>query len=212
MIEWRILTIGHLSMNKFWGETERRRGPLCTSTLLKTPDGLMLVDPSVPPERMPDLLNEQAGVTPEAVRHVYLTHFHGDHRFGLEAFPHARWVMARPEIEFWRDRAGPAERALLDRVQPAGEEVLPGIRTLATPGHTPGLTSLQFRWRGRRVVIAGDAAMTEEFFWAREGYHNSSDFTAARQSIELLQREADLIVPGHDNYFLIALPPESLVP
>lgn len=32
-VEWMILTIGHLSMNKFWGETERQRGPLCTCTL-----------------------------------------------------------------------------------------------------------------------------------------------------------------------------------
>jgi glyoxylase-like metal-dependent hydrolase (beta-lactamase superfamily II) len=209
-IEWTILTIGHLSMNRFWGESERRRGPLCTSTLLKTPAGLLLVDPSLTPDRMPDLLNDQAGVRSEDVRYVYLTHFHGDHRFGLEAFPHARWIMARSEIEYWQRRAGGAERALLDRIEPAGDEVLPGIRTLFTPGHTPGLTSLQFQWRSQRVVVAADAAMTQQFFWAREGYHNSTDFTAARESIERLRWEADLVIPGHDNYFLTHLPPAGI--
>src|SRR5947199_7822346 len=111
-LSWMILTIGHLSMNRFWGETERRRGPLCTSTLVRTPEGLLLVDPSLQPEQMPALLNDQAGVGVGAVRHVFLTHFRGDHRFGLEAFPEATWWMAQAEIDFWRERAKPEEQAL----------------------------------------------------------------------------------------------------
>jgi hypothetical protein len=50
--------------------------------------------------------------------------------------------------------------------------------------------------------------MTEEFFRAREGYHNSTDLDRARASIDLLAREADIIIPGHGNAFLTALPPE----
>lgn len=216
-ISWVILTIGHLSMNKFWGETERKRGALCTSTLLRTSDGIMIVDPSVHPPQMPDLLNDQAGVTPGDVRHVFLTHFHGDHRFGLEAFPHAVWWMAEPEIVYWQERAGAEERNLLDRITPLpiGEE--PGTKgkgpltefeTLFTPGHTPGLVSLAFRWRRQRVVVAADAAMTEAFYWAREGFHNSTDFDQVKVSIDVLAREADIVIPGHGNAFFTALPPE----
>lgn len=207
--EWSILTIGHLSMNKFWGETERRRGPLCTSTLLHTPAGLVLVDPSLHPPQMASLLNDQAGIRPEDVRYVYLTHFHGDHRFGLEAFPHATWLMAEPEIAYWRERANQAEQTLLDRIEPAGAEPISGLRTLLTPGHTPGLTSLVFSWRGRRLAVAGDAVMTEDFFRARDGYHNSTDFAQVRHSLELLAREADVIIPGHGNAFVVAWQPES---
>jgi glyoxylase-like metal-dependent hydrolase (beta-lactamase superfamily II) len=204
-------------MNKFWGETERKRGPLCTSVLIRTEEGLMIVDPSVPAREMPGLLNDRAGVTPEDVRHVFLTHFHGDHRFGLEAFPHATWRMSEPEVACWRERGGPEERKLLDRIEPfptgetpgsVGEGPLPGFRTIFAPGHTPGLTSLGFRWREKRVVIAGDAAMSEDFFRAREGYPNSTDFSQATQSIDALAREADLIVPGHGNVFFADLPPE----
>jgi glyoxylase-like metal-dependent hydrolase (beta-lactamase superfamily II) len=216
-LSWVILTIGHLSMNKFWGETERKRGPLCTSTLLRTPEGLMIVDPSVHPPQMPDLLNDAAGVTTDEIQHVFLTHFHGDHRFGLEAFPDATWWMAESEIAFWLDRAGEEERNLLAQIQPlaVGQEPgarvegpLPGFETLFTPGHTPGLTSLLFQWRGQRVAIAADSAMTEEFFWAREGFHNSFDFDQAKASIEVLEREADVVIPGHGNAFFTALPPE----
>ena len=58
------------------------------------------------------------------------------------------------------------------------------------------------------VVVAADAAMSEAFFWAREGYHNSTDMDQARASIDRLAREADLVIPGHGNAFATALPPE----
>ncbi len=201
--EWLVLTIGHLSANKFWGETERQRGPLCTSTLLHTPAGLLLVDPSVHPPQVPDLLGDQAGIRPEDVRYVFVTHFHGDHRFGLEAFPRATWLIGEPEMAYVRARGNAAELALLERLQPAGSEPVPGLRTLFTPGHTPGLTSLVFPWRGRRVAVAGDAVMTEDHFRAREGHTNSTDFAQASASIELLAREADVVIPGHGNAFAV---------
>lgn len=207
-VEWMILTIGHLSVNKFWGETERQREPLCTSTLVRTSAGLAIIDPSVHPPQMAGLLNNQAGVRPEEVHAVLLTHFHGDHRYGLEAFPHARWLMAEPEIAYWRDRAGTADRSLLDRIEPLGETPLPACRAVPTPGHTSGHQSLLFTWRGRRLAIAGDAVMSEDFFRAGEGYHNSIDVTQARTSIDLLGREADVIIPGHGNVFVVAWPPE----
>jgi glyoxylase-like metal-dependent hydrolase (beta-lactamase superfamily II) len=206
-ISWVVLTLGHLSMYGFWGETERRRGALCTSVLVRTAEGLVIIDPSLPAAEMPRLLMDRAGVTPEDVRHVFLTHFHGDHRFGIEAFPHADWRMAEPETAFWHERGGDAERRLLDRLLPAGEEPYPEVRTLFLPGHTPGLTGLQFEWRGQRLVIAADAAMTEEFFWRREGYHNSTDPEQARTSIDCLAREADLVIPGHGNVFQTCLAP-----
>ena len=206
-VEWMILTIGHLSVNTFWGESERRRGPLCTSTLLWTPAGLAIIDPSLQPEHMAALLNDQAGVRPEDIGTVLLTHFHGGHRFGLEAFPQATWLMAEAEIADWRPRVGAADAALLDRILPAGDTPLPGCRLLPTPGHTAGHHSLLFPWRGRRVAVAADAAMTEDFFRARQGYHNSTNIEQARASIDLLGREADVIIPGHGNVFVPAWAP-----
>ena len=49
--------------------------------------------------------------------------------------------------------------------------------------------------------------MTEEFFWAMEGFHNSVDFDQARESIETLSHKADMIVPGHGNVFATSTPP-----
>ncbi len=203
-IAWTILTIGHLSANKFWGETERVRTPLCTSTLLRTRAGLVLVDPSMEPERMPTLLHERAGVRTEDIRYVFVTHSHADHRLGLEAFPHATWLMAEPEIAYWRSRTGDEDGRVLERLTAVDAASLPGLRALLTPGHTPGTTSLLFEWRGKHVAVTGDAVMTEDHFRAREGHTNSVNLERARASITRLSHEADVIVPGHDNAFVVA--------
>jgi len=208
-ISWSILTIGHLSMNKHWGETERKRGPLCTSTLVKTAEGLLLVDPPVMPDRMAGLLGDSAGITTADVKHVFLTHFHADHRFGLEAFPHAAWYMGPEETEFWKGKSSGEEAALLGKFRPAIGDFLPGIAALPAPGHTPGTTALIFRWRGIWVAITGDAVMTEDFFRACEGFHNSTDPDRARVTIRELASRADLIIPGHGNAFLTALMPRE---
>ncbi len=198
---WLTLTIGHLAANKYWGEAARQRGPLCTSTLIKTPASLVLVDPPVLVAEMPRLLMDQAGIAASDIAVVFLTHFHGDHRFGLEAFPRADWLMSQAEVDFARVSARPEEARLLDRIKPAGAEVVPGLRVVHTPGHTPGLSSLVFSWRGRRVAVCGDAVMTEDHFRAREGHHNSTDFAQATASIDRIAREADVVVPGHGAAF-----------
>ena len=205
--EWTTLTAGHISINKFWGETERVRPPQCTCTLVKTASGLLLVDPSVHVPEVAGLLHDKAGIQPEDVSAVFLTHCHGDHWYGLEAFPSAQWLMAEPELEYWRGRATPEERRVVERMEVAGPEVAPGVQTLHTPGHTPGITSLVFAWRGRRVAIAGDAAMTEEHFRAREGHSNSTSLGQAAESIDLLARSADVVIPGHGPAFVVAWKP-----
>ena len=41
-VKFTILNIGTLSMNKFWGETERLRSPTATCTLLEAGDRRLL--------------------------------------------------------------------------------------------------------------------------------------------------------------------------
>ena len=205
-IRWDVLTIGHLSRNRYWGEADDRayREPLCTSTLIRTAGRAIVVDPSLDQEGMAHVLNRRGGIAPGAVDVVFLTHFHADHRVGLEAFRHAEWFMAIEEIEHWkRDLLADApDRAVLDRIVPVGRCLLPGIDVIETPGHTPGHASLLFESEGRRIVVAGDAAMTGDFFRHRGYYFNTINPDAAVASIETIAGVADLVVPGHDNYFL----------
>ncbi|MFF5979574.1 MBL fold metallo-hydrolase [Streptomyces olindensis] len=122
-----------------------------------------------------------AGFPPDSVDLVILTHLHADHvgwntrKVNGEwapTFPHARHLTSRVEREFWatydmeeargqmfRDSVIPVEEAgLLDLVDiPAeGAEVVPGLRLLPTPGHTPGHIAVELTSQGETALITGD--------------------------------------------------------
>ncbi|MFJ8282520.1 MBL fold metallo-hydrolase [Streptomyces griseoviridis] len=122
-----------------------------------------------------------AGFPPDSVDLVILTHLHADHvgwntrevnGEWVPTFPNARYITSRVEREFWagydmeeareqmfRDSVIPVEEAgLLDLVDvPAdGVEVVPGLRLIPTPGHTPGHIALELTSRGDTALITGD--------------------------------------------------------
>ncbi|OIK01025.1 MBL fold metallo-hydrolase [Streptomyces monashensis] len=122
-----------------------------------------------------------AGYHPDEVDLVILTHLHADHvgwntqqvdGEWVPTFPRARYVTSRTEREFWagydmeeareqmfRDSVLPVEEAglldLLD-VPAAGIDLVPGLRLLPTPGHTPGHIAVELTSGGRRALITGD--------------------------------------------------------
>ena len=61
-VRWNILTIGHLSRNRFWGESDAQayRAPLCTCTLVREDGRTIVVDPSLPAGEMARVLDEAA--------------------------------------------------------------------------------------------------------------------------------------------------------
>jgi glyoxylase-like metal-dependent hydrolase (beta-lactamase superfamily II) len=197
---WDIITIGNLSRNRFWGESDDRacRPAICTCTLLTGSDFRLLVDPSLSEaERMAAELDRRSGLKLADVDAVLLTHEHGDHHFGLKHFPDARWLAA-PPVAALLNQSGQYARPV---------EVVEGplfgcIDLLPTPGHTLSHHSLRFDCEGLSVVVAADAAMTRDFFRERRGYFNSADFEQAARTIDRLAELADVVIPGHDNCFL----------
>lgn len=115
-----------------------------------------------------------AGVSPEEVGHVVLTHLHLDHtgwawRDGAVTFARAVHHVQRDELERFRAHPLEEEREQFRlNVQPlqtsgalrvsAGEtEVAPGVRIVPTPGHTPGHTSVLIATGGvDRMLVTGD--------------------------------------------------------
>jgi glyoxylase-like metal-dependent hydrolase (beta-lactamase superfamily II) len=198
---WEIITIGNISRNRYWGEPDdqARRGGICTCTLLTLTDGTrLLVDPSLQEEEaMRRELDRRSSLRLEDVNAVFLTHEHGDHHFGLKHFPGARWLAA-PAVADAINRAGGYEKP----VEGVESPLFGDIDIVPTPGHTLTHHSLRFDCDGLSVVIAADAAMTRDFWNDRQGYFNSADFALAANTIEALANVADIVVPGHDNYFL----------
>jgi hypothetical protein len=52
------------------------------------------------------------------------------------------------------------------------------------------------------VVVAGDAVATRDFWRERRGYYNCVDFDLSARSMNTIAGLADIVVPGHDNFFL----------
>ena len=104
------------------------------------------------------------GVSPQDVDHVLLTHLHFDHACNVDRYPNAQFVVSRQEWEY-ANSAGrdlfiedAAVRVLRDsgrlRLVEDGEEVVPGITAMLTPGHTPG--SICFYDEAESVLLSGD--------------------------------------------------------
>src|SRR3954451_17872190 len=106
-----------------------------------------------------------AGFDPAQVNTVIISHFHGDHINGLRlkdgtaVFPNAEVMVPAPEWAFWMDegRMNQAAEGMKGAFQcvrrvfapiakdvkqyEADKEIVPGLTSVAAPGHTPGHTA-----------------------------------------------------------------------
>jgi len=108
-------------------------------------------------------------VDPSDVRWIINSHLHFDHCGQNAVFPHAPVYVQRAEYERrhdpdytvveWLNYAG-APWELLDGEQ----EVVPGVRTVTTPGHTPGHQSIAIDTTAGRALMTGDACWTAKMF------------------------------------------------
>lgn len=197
---WDVITIGNLSRNRYWGESDAKavRSAICTCTLVSGEGFRLLVDPSLADEaEMAKELDRRSGVEPRDITAVFVTHEHGDHWAGIAHFPDAKWLAA-PAVAEILNKSGKLPRSFED----APARLFDAVEALSTPGHTGTHHSLHFDCEGLSVVVAGDAVATRDFFRERRGYFNAVDFDLSARTMDKLADMADIIVPGHDNYFL----------
>jgi glyoxylase-like metal-dependent hydrolase (beta-lactamase superfamily II) len=136
-------------------------------------------------------LLEQAGLKPEQIDIVVITHCHGDHIGGLvengqPAFPKARYVIGQAEYDFWshKDRlTGPTEAnaklvqtnvvAFAEKmtfIKP-GQDVVTGIGAIDVAGHTPGMLAFNVESQGRRLVLTADTVNHSVMSLRRPEWH-----------------------------------------
>lgn len=123
-----------------------------------------------------------AGFALDDVRTVISTHLHFDHAGGntardeagdvVPSFPRARYVMHRGEYEYathTNERTAASyfapnfvplvERGIADFAEP-GRDIVPGIRYVATPGHTPNHQSVLVQSGGEALCFLADVVPT----------------------------------------------------
>lgn len=119
-----------------------------------------------------------AGVHPEDVDLVLLTHLHVDHvgwntrwvdDHWQPTFPNARYVYAQAEEDFYATSAAAPRRMIFDdsvrplieaglvqRLGQRGGEIEAGFRFHPSPGHSVGHMSISLTSRGETVLFGGD--------------------------------------------------------
>ncbi|SLN15150.1 putative quorum-quenching lactonase YtnP [Roseovarius litorisediminis] len=178
--------------------------PPCNVTLLQDADRTILFDAGSGSGFMPsagDLVDtlDALDVAPDDITHVVFTHAHPDHLWGVlddfddPVFTNASYLINQVEWDYWRDpdtvntigearaafAVGAARRleAIEDACEffTAGQEVLPGIMSHATYGHTPGHTSFEVRNGNDAVMVVGDAIANAHVAFERPDWASGSD-------------------------------------
>jgi glyoxylase-like metal-dependent hydrolase (beta-lactamase superfamily II) len=129
-----------------------------------------------------------AGISPNAVDLVVISHFHPDHINGIKdkdndlVFPNAEIMVPEPEWAYWMDdanlNAAPKDLKLtflnqrrifadiarhVTRFEP-GKEVVPGIETVPAAGHTPGHTVFAIHSGDQSLMALSDTAQHPAVF------------------------------------------------
>jgi glyoxylase-like metal-dependent hydrolase (beta-lactamase superfamily II) len=122
---------------------------------------------------------QAAGIQPDSIDSVIITHAHPDHIGGAldgegqPVFKNARCFIWKGEWDFWFSDAAMVSWAtfaelqrqllqpLLDRITFVEQEgeILPGIGVLAAPGHTPGHMVVTVSSGGERLMYIGDTVL-----------------------------------------------------
>ena len=144
-----------------------------------------------------------AGVPASDIDTVLISHFHGDHINGLRnkagelAFAKAKVMVPAAEYAFWMDdakmAAAPAgqkgafenARRTFSAMGPdmlvqfaAGAEVVPGIRSVAAYGHTPGHTLFEVTSAGQSFFYLADLTNVPSLFARNPDWAVSFDMDA----------------------------------
>src|ERR1700726_3813110 len=156
--------------------------------LVNTGDKLVLIDAGCGVDKFQKTTGKllgnlaAAGYAPGDIDMILLTHAHFDHLWGISdgknaslLFPSAEFVATETEFAFWSapdlaDRLPPEQQPRVTqanlklahprlRLIKAKAEVVPGVTTFGTPGHTPGHIAVNISSGSEELLLTGDGVV-----------------------------------------------------
>ncbi len=192
------------------GTTGDMAQPPTNVTLIKSGADLILVDTGAGPNFMPTtgrlLANlEAAGIAPDSITKVVFTHGHPDHLWGSlddfeenPRFANATHYFPADEWDYWTsdnaERGIPPDRVTfiagarrnmkgieskLQRIK-TGDDIVTGMRLIATPGHTQGHASLEIAGGSETLMVLGDALTHPVISFAHPDWRPAADHEPER--------------------------------
>jgi cyclase len=174
-------------------------------------DGVLLIDPGVLPDELAAL---RAFIGKRPVRWILNTHYHGDHLFGLSAWPDVDRIASASAVQFDMTarrvthsaaRLGEAlgvqwdppvvylpPTRLIYGAEPLDAVHFPGWQLMHAPGHSPDLLALHHPEAG--LLWAGDIVTAPDDYptlW------DGAPTTAIETLLDLIYLRPTAVVPGH---------------
>lgn len=187
-----------------------------TSGSAQTMSGLRL-EPVEPVIEFDDAL-AQIGLKRGDITIVVHTHLMYDHCANSKLLPNARFMVQKKELDFAFNPhpmfAGAYQRNLFEGLPfeavDGDRELMPGIKLLFTPGHSPGGQSVAVSTSAGIAIITGFCCTQDNFVpqknqaWVTDripevvppGIH--TDMLQAYESTMRVKNLADIIIPFHD--------------
>lgn len=136
-----------------------------------------------------------AGIKPEEISTIIVTHYHADHIWGLMAketnaqiYPNAEIIVPEAEHKHWTapeliEKVPEGARGNIRRIQAtlptwknikqvaSNADVAPGIKAIVTYGHTPGHTSYVVSSGSDTLIVGGDVTNIRALNLTNPGWH-----------------------------------------
>jgi N-acyl homoserine lactone hydrolase len=183
-------------------------------------------EPRAPEQEMAGAL-DKAGVQPEEIDIVILTHLHWDHVGAVEMFSNAQFIVSSEELSFALNPTPclyvayeapqlgiqPLFLKIMKRMKTIDmkeKEIVDGIRTIPLPGHTPGGIGVVVETDKGPYVIAGDAVPMYENLkgdpqnnlpYIMSGVYTDMDamWRSFEYIDELVKGDIYKVIPGHES-------------
>ena len=212
-----VISIGTLSRNLLWKESEPVRTPHATTTLIRTGKRTILVDPGLPGQILAARLYERTGLKADAIDTIFLTNSRPAHRGGLSAFPKAKVLIHEMERErvlvelaMRMDEADDdAERELIQAeakafsiYKAAPDQLAPQVDLFPLFGYTAGTCGVLVSSPTHTTLLAGDAVASADHLLAGQVLPGCFSLEQAKEALQEVYEIADILIPGHDNIML----------
>ncbi len=158
---------------------------------------------------------DAAGIDAGEITHVVITHAHPDHVWGVRddfdeaILPDAEYFIGGAEMDYWltddlvNQVPADAQQFVLGAVNSLNvdgaewqrlsheTEVVPGVRVIDTPGHTPGHMAVVVESNGRQLIALGDSMSHAWTNFAHPEWYNNFDADGA-QTVATRKRLLDM--------------------